>query len=68
MVLILKGGVGYRGIGLVELIWKAVAVILNRLFTAAIAYHDSLHRFWAGRGTGTATLEVKLIYHVAALS
>ena len=50
-----------------EVIWKAVAVILNRRFTASITYHNSLHRFWAGRGTGTATFEVKLIQHVAAL-
>ena len=60
MVLIPKDGGNYRGIGLVEVIWKAVAVILNRRFTAAIAYHNSFHRFRAGRGTGTTTLEVRL--------
>ena len=36
VVLILKGGGEYRGIGLVEVIWKAVAVIINPHFTAAI--------------------------------
>ena len=45
MVLILTGGGEYRGIGLVEVIWKAVAAILNCRFTAAITYHDFLHRF-----------------------
>ena len=49
MVLIPKGGGYYRGIGLVEVIWKAVAVILNRRFTAAITYHDFFHGFRAGR-------------------
>ena len=48
MVLIPKVGGYYRRIGLVEVIWKAVAVILNRRFTAAITYHDSIHGFWAG--------------------
>ena len=60
VVLILTWGGEYRGIGLVEVIWKAEEVILNRRFTVTITYHDSLHRLWAGRGTGTDTLEVKL--------
>ena len=67
VVLILKGGGYYRGIGLVGVIWKAVTLILNRRLTAAITYHDYLHGFQAGRGTGTATLEVKLLQQVAAL-
>ena len=50
-----------------ELMWKAVAVILNHRFTASITYHDSLHGFRAGRGMGTATLEVKLPQQVSAL-
>ena len=36
VVLIPKGGRDYRGIGLIEVVWKAVAVILNRHFTASI--------------------------------
>ena len=57
MVLIPKWEKDYRGIGLVEVMWKVVAVILNCRLTASIAYHDFLHRFWAGRGTSTATLK-----------
>ena len=67
VVLILKGGEDYRGIGVVEVIWKAVAVILNRRFTASIKYHDSLHGFQAGHGTGNAKLKVNLLQQVAAL-
>ena len=48
VVLILKGGGDYRGIGLVEVMWKAVAVILNHRFTTSITYHGSLHGFQAG--------------------
>ena len=48
-------------IGLVEVIWKLVAVILNIRFTASITYHNSLHGFRLGHRTGTATLKVKLI-------
>ena len=61
VVLIPKGGGDYRGIGIMEVVWKAVAVIINRLFTASITYQDSLHGLWEGHGTGTATLEVKLL-------
>ena len=68
MVLLILKGVGeYRGIVLLEVIWKAVAVILNRRFTISITYHDSLHRFWAGHGTGTTTLRFKLLQKIAAL-
>ena len=61
MVLIPKGKGDYRGIGLVEVMWKVVAVILNRRLTSSITFHDVLHGFRAGRGTGTANLEAKLL-------
>ena len=67
VVLIPKGKKDYRGIGLVEVVWKVVAAILNRRFTSSITYHDALHGFRAGRGTGTATLEAKLLQQLAAL-
>ena len=41
---------------------------LNRRLTASITYHDFLHGFRAGCGTGTATLEAKLLQQLAALS
>ena len=49
------------------MIWKELAVIINCLFTTAITYHNSLHGFQAGCGTGTATLEVNLLQQIAAL-
>ena len=50
-----------------EVMWKVVAVILNRRFTSSITYHNSLHGFQASCGTGTTTLEVKLLQKVVAL-
>ena len=47
--------------------WKLVAPILNLQLTASITYHDVLHGFRAGCGTGTTTLEAKLLQHLAAL-
>ena len=67
VVLIPKGKKEYRRIGLVEVTWKVVAKILHRRLTTAITYHDALHGFQAGRGTGTATLEAKLLQQLAAM-
>ena len=67
MVMIPKGRQEYRGIGLVELMWKVVAAILHRRLTASITYHDFLHVFWAGRSTGNATLDANLLQQLAAM-
>ena len=56
VVMIPKGRKEYRGIGLVEVMWKVVAEILHCRLATSITYHDFLHRFRASRGTGTATL------------
>ena len=61
------GGKDYRGIILMEVVWKVMAAILNRRFTFSITYHDALHGFRAGRGTGTATFEAKLLQQLAAM-
>ena len=68
VVLITKGGSGYfQGIGLIEVLCKTVTIFLNRRFTAAITFHDVLHRFWAGRGTGTSNLKSKLLHNLVAM-
>ena len=60
-----KGRQEYRRIGLVEVVWKVVAAILHLWLTGSTTYHDFLHGFRAGRGTGTATLKAKLIQQLA---
>ena len=49
-----QGGEYYHSIRLLEVVWKAVMVIINCHFTASISFHIILY------GTGTASLEVKL--------
>ena len=61
MVLIYKGIGDYHGIGLVEVVWKLVAVILNLCFTASITFHGVLHGFQAVSGTGTNSIQAKLL-------
>ena len=67
LVLIQKGRKEYRGIGLVEVMWKVVAAILHLRLTAAITYHDFLHGFREGCCTGTATLEANMLQKLAAM-
>ena len=67
LVLIPKWERDCSGIGLKEVMWKVVAEILNRHLTASITFHNFFHEFRAGCGTGTATLEDKLIQRLAAL-
>ena len=67
MVLILKEKKYYRGIGLVEVMWKVVAAILNCRLTAFITFHDFLHGFRSVRGKGNATHEAKLLQQLADL-
>ena len=46
---------------------RVVAAILNRRLTASITFHDFLHGFWAGYGTGTTTLKDKLLHQLASM-
>ena len=67
VVLIPKRKKEYRGVELVEVTWKVVAVILNCRITTAITFHDALHGFRECCGTGTATLKAKLLQQLAAM-
>ena len=67
VVLISKRRKEYQEIGLVEMMWKVMAEILNLWLTASITFHDLFHSFWEGCGIGTATFEAKLLQQIAAL-
>ena len=43
VVMIPKGRKEYRGIELVEVMWKVVTAILHRWLAASITYHDFLY-------------------------
>ena len=67
MVLIIKGGGEYRGIGLVELIWNFRASIMNNRLRSAINLHDALHGFRQGREAGTMTTEANMAQQLAGI-
>ena len=66
VVLLPKGGGDYRNIGLLEPFWKVIEVIMDGRMEA-IDFHDCLHGFLKGRGTGTATIEAKLVQQLAVI-
>ena len=60
MVLIPKDKGEYRGIWLLETIWKVCTSIVNIRLRSSIVLHDVLHDFIKRKGTGTAIIEAKL--------
>jgi len=66
MVLIPKRGGDYRGISLLEPIWKVLERVMD-LRLENIKLHDSLHGCLAGRGTGTGIIEARLTQQLAHL-
>jgi hypothetical protein len=66
VVLIPKGGGDYRGIGLLEPIWKCIERVIDHQLDA-INLHDSLHGCCHNRGTGTAVIKAKLAQQLSYL-
>ena len=65
VVLIPKGNSGdYRGIGLLEVIWKLIKWVLDERMSE-IEVHDSLHGFSAKPGCDTGIIEAKLTQQLA---
>jgi Reverse transcriptase (RNA-dependent DNA polymerase) len=62
LVLVPKpGNKGFRGIALLESLYKVVSMIIHRRSTSSINLHESIHGFRTHRGTGTAIMNVKLL-------
>ena len=65
-VLIPKNEKGdFRGIGLLETMWKLITSIVNRRLVRQVKLHDAHHGFRPGRGTGTAIMETTLRMQLA---
>ena len=66
VVLLPKGGGDFHIIGLLEPFWKVTMVVMDERL-AHIEFHDCLHGFLGGRGTGMAMAEVKLTQQLVYL-
>ena len=67
VILITKWKGDLRGFGLIEVLWKEIVSLLNRWSMAAISFHDTLHVFQAGRGTGTSDLDANPLQQITAM-
>ncbi len=59
-----KGGGDYRGIGLLDPMWKVMEKIMVAQMSC-LELHDCLHGGLPHRGTGMAIMEVKLNQQLA---
>ncbi len=64
IVLLLKSGGNFWGIGLLDPFWKVVEKIMV-CQSGTIEFHPCLHGGLPKRGTGTATIEAKLVQQLA---
>ena len=67
IVIILKGNGELRGVKLVKVIWNALSGVISWLIRAAVNFHDILHGFRDGQGTGTYPLEAKMIQKLTSM-
>jgi exonuclease III len=58
----------FRGISLLDVVYKICSVIIHTRLSNAIEFHDGIHGFRRHRGTCTAILEAKLQMQLAANS
>lgn len=66
LVLLPKPGSGdFRGIGLLESIWKLVSSIIDSRLKGVLEFDNTIHGFRQERGTGTAVLRNKLSMQLA---
>lgn len=67
LVAIPKGSGGFRGIGLLEIIWKLLSSTIDFRMKGAIQVHPAMHGFRTGQGTGTASIKLKLHIQLATI-
>ena len=60
LVLIPNGSIDTPGLGLLKFVWKVVEGVIDTRVKVAVKFHYVLHEFHAGRGTGTAIVELKI--------
>ena len=68
MVIISKWKGKYRGIGLVDILWKVFSVVINCWLKRSVMLHNALHVFRTGRWTGTAIIEANMSQQLVGIA
>ena len=50
-----------------EVFWKVMEAIIDTRIKKAVTFHDILHGFFAGRVTGSAIMELKLVQELESV-
>ena len=48
------------GVGILEVVWKAVGAVIDTRIKTVVQFFYILHEFQAGRGAGTSIMNLKL--------
>ena len=67
VVIISKGNGGFRSIGIVDILHKALSEVVNWWIGAVVKFHDVLQGLRSGQRTGNAPLEAKLLQQLMAM-
>ena len=66
-MIIPKGNGGFRGFGIVELLWKALLGFINQWIGSALQFHNVLHGLRVGWGTGTTSLKANFFQQLTKI-
>ena len=65
---LLSNGIGkYRGIGMIEVMWKDISLIVERHLANSINFRNILHGLWAKIGTGTDNFDSNVLQKIPGL-
>ena len=68
LVLLPKSNADTQGIGLLEVLWKAVEAIINTHIKTEVMFHEVLHRFFSCRGMGRDIMELKMTQEIESIN
>ena len=64
---LLKGKGNFRVIGIMEVLWKTVSVVINHHIGAELNNHNVIHGLREGLGTGNSSLKSKMLQQLKTI-
>ena len=67
MLFLPKGNADTQGIGLLEVLSKAVKVVIDTQVKTDVQFHDIFHSFRGRQGIGMATMRLKMVKYMSSI-
>ena len=67
VVLLPKGNGEYRGVRLIEVLWKIISGLNNHIIGVVVSYHDTLNGVGVGIGTSTDSFESNMLQRLTKM-